>query len=74
MACALDQAAAAVKELVRHPLQRDAAVRTVVAIDINLLTLTHREQALALYLKTPAARVIQFVQPTQGNCVTHGLH
>src|SRR5690554_4623399 len=74
MAGALDQAATSIKELVGHPLQRDAAVRTAMAVDVDLPALAHREQTLAPDLETLAAGVFQLVQTAQGNGVTHGFH
>src|SRR5690554_7032110 len=65
MAGALDQAATPVEELVGHPLQRNATVRTAVAVDVDLLALAHSEQTLAPDLEIFAAGVFQLVQTAQ---------
>ena len=55
MGGALDQAGAVVEEAIRLPFQRDAAMRAAVEIEVRNAVPTHRQQPVAIDIKTAAA-------------------
>lgn len=66
MGSTLDKPFRAIKKLVGHPLQRDAAMRTAVLKNGYLVALAHGEQRLTLVIQAFAARVGELIQAAQG--------